>query len=109
MGWTQPSYYPPPPRPRRSGGPWVALLVLVLFAAAVAGWVVFRLRTPIRPLASARPIAARGDLAADEAATVALFEQASPSVVHITNVGVRSDYFGLNVMEIPQGTGSGFV
>jgi len=87
----------------------VALLILVLFAAAIAGWVAFRLRGPIRPVASARPIAARGDLAADESATVALFEQASPSVVHITNVGVRSDSFGLNVMEIPQGTGTGFV
>ena len=109
MGWPQPSYSPPPPRRRRSAGPWVALLILGLFVCAIAGWVALRLRGPARPVAVARPIAARGDLAADEAATVALFEQASPSVVHITNVGVRSDVFGLNVMEIPQGTGSGFV
>jgi S1-C subfamily serine protease len=102
--------YPYPPR-RHRGIPWwtFALGILVLIAAAGA-WVIFQLwggsgRGPVAP----RPIAARGDLAADEAGTVRLFEQAAPSVVYITNLGVRRDLFGLNVLEIPQGTGSGVV
>src|SRR5690606_27525343 len=56
-----------------------------------------------------RAITPRGDLAADELSTIELFRSASPSVVHITNVGTRRSRFSLNAMEIPQGTGSGFI
>jgi len=45
----------------------------------------------------------------DELATIHLFAAASPSVVHITTHTLERDYFSLNVMEVPQGTGSGFV
>jgi S1-C subfamily serine protease len=45
----------------------------------------------------------------DERATIELFEHASPSVVYITSLSVRRDFFTLNVLEIPSGTGSGFV
>jgi S1-C subfamily serine protease len=54
-------------------------------------------------------VTARGTLAQDEQATIELFEQTAPSVVFITNLARRSDFFGLNVMEVPQGTGSGVV
>jgi S1-C subfamily serine protease len=54
-----------------------------------------------------RPVVARGELAEDEKSTIALFKQSAPSVVHITNLARRS--FRLNILEIPQGTGSGFV
>ncbi len=53
-------------------------------------------------------VEARGDLAADEQATIALFRNCSPSVVYITSLAVRRD-FRLNVLEIPQGAGSGFL
>ncbi len=56
-----------------------------------------------------RAITARGDLAADEQATIALFDQASPAVVDITSLGLQRDRFSLNLFEIPQGTGSGFI
>ena len=56
-----------------------------------------------------RPVASRADLAEDEKATIALFEEASPSVVYITSIALRRDRLPLNVLEIPQGTGSGFV
>jgi S1-C subfamily serine protease len=45
----------------------------------------------------------------DERATIALFEHASPAVVYITSLSVRRDFFTMNVLQIPQGTGSGFV
>lgn len=56
-----------------------------------------------------RTVTPRGDLAEDEKTTIALFEQASPSVVFVTSAALRSDPFGFRVTEVPQGTGSGFV
>jgi S1-C subfamily serine protease len=51
---------------------------------------------------------ARGDLSAEEKATIALFKQSSPSVVFITSLARRRSAW-MNVMEIPQGAGSGFI
>ena len=59
--------------------------------------------------AEPRTVAARGDLAEDEKNTIAVFQETSPSVVYITSIEVRRSLFSLNVYEIPQGTGSGFV
>ncbi|MFW5906303.1 MAG: S1C family serine protease, partial [Desulfobia sp.] len=54
-------------------------------------------------------IEARGDLAADEKGTIKIFRSVSPSVVYITSIELRRGLFSLNVQEIPQGTGSGFI
>jgi S1-C subfamily serine protease len=59
--------------------------------------------------AVSRPIAARGELAPQEKSTIALFRQASPSVVHITAIAVQRDLFTLKPYQIPEGTGSGFI
>jgi len=48
-------------------------------------------------------------LSPEEQSVVDLFKQATPSVVYITNVKVIRDYYTLNEMEVPAGTGSGFV
>jgi S1-C subfamily serine protease len=56
-----------------------------------------------------RAITPRGDLAADEKATIELYNQAKPSVVHITSLANRRDYLSFNVQQVPEGTGSGFV
>ena len=61
------------------------------------------------PRAAIRAITPRGDLALAEKATIALFRQASPSVLHITAISVQRDLFTLNLYQIPEGTGSGFV
>jgi len=61
------------------------------------------------PRAAPRPVTARGELLSDEKSTIALFRQASPAVVNITAIGVQRDLFTLNLYQIPQGTGSGFV
>ncbi|HWP24156.1 MAG TPA: trypsin-like peptidase domain-containing protein [Candidatus Binatia bacterium] len=61
------------------------------------------------PRAMPRSVAPRGELLPEERATIALFRQASPSVVNITAIGVERDFFTLNLYQIPQGTGSGFV
>jgi S1-C subfamily serine protease len=62
-----------------------------------------------RPAAEPRAVTPRGDLAEEEKSNIAVFAEASPAVVFITSVAVRSDRFGVNVMEIPAGTGSGFI
>jgi S1-C subfamily serine protease len=62
-----------------------------------------------RPDAEPRPVLARGDLAEDEQATIELFEGTSPSVVHINTARRRRDYLSLNVVELPEGWGSGFL
>jgi S1-C subfamily serine protease len=56
-----------------------------------------------------RAVIARGDLAADESATIELFRRVSPSVTYITSISLRQDWFTLDVQQIPRGTGSGFV
>jgi len=58
-----------------------------------------------------RPISQRPDdkLGADEKATIDVFKQFSRSVVHITSLESRRDRMTLDVSDIPQGTGSGFV
>lgn len=44
-----------------------------------------------------------------ELATINLFEKASPSVVYITSINMQRDFWTRNSLEIPSGTGSGFV
>jgi S1-C subfamily serine protease len=58
-----------------------------------------------------RPVAQRPDdkLGADEQSTIDVFSKFSRSVVHITSLQTRRDRMTLDIAEIPQGTGSGFV
>lgn len=62
-----------------------------------------------RAEAAPRPIAARGALGADEQNNIAVFKAASPAVVNITSIGLERGLFSLNVQQVPQGTGTGFV
>jgi S1-C subfamily serine protease len=84
---------------------WGLTLALLVAQVTQPWWS----RALLPAAAAARPVTPRGDLAGDEKATVELFEEASPAVVYITNLAVRRDAFSLNVLEIPQGTGSGFI
>ncbi|AES74506.1 putative peptidase Do [Medicago truncatula] len=59
--------------------------------------------------ASAFVVTAPRKLQTDELATVRLFQENTPSVVYITNLAVKQDAFTLDVLEVPQGSGSGFV
>ncbi|CAL8468546.1 g8086 [Coccomyxa elongata] len=70
-------------------------------AVALAGILLFECPTGIAH--------AKTKLTADEQLTVNLFKRNTPSVVFITNLAVRRDAFTLDMMEIPQGAGSGFI
>lgn len=50
-----------------------------------------------------------GHLLSDERNTIEVFRLVSNSVVFIKNTELRRTFFSRNVMEIPRGTGSGFV
>ncbi len=67
--------------------------------------------TPVlaRTEAGPRAVTPRGPLAAEELAHIELFRRSSASVVHITSLGVQRDLFGMNLQQVPRGTGSGFV
>jgi S1-C subfamily serine protease len=52
---------------------------------------------------------ARSGLTEDEANSISVFRSASPAVVYVTSTAVRRDLFSLNAVEVPQGSGSGFV
>ena len=56
-----------------------------------------------------RPVMARGDLAADEKATIELFEKSRDSVVYISTRAQVMDLWTRNVFSVPRGTGSGFI
>ena len=56
-----------------------------------------------------RTVTPRGDLAADEQATVEIFRQASPSVVYITTLQRLRNPWTRDIFSLPQGTGSGFI
>ncbi len=55
------------------------------------------------------PVDKMVNLNAGEQTTIKLFENAAPSVVYITTSKVQQNRWSMNVQEIPQGTGSGFV
>ena len=93
----------------------LSLLVAALVAAVAAlSYRVYRLESVALPQeqpAQLKPhvITPREELGASEKARIALFERTWRSVVHITTLAVRSDPFRLNVLEVPRGTGSGFI
>ena len=95
---------------RKSYGTSIAVVIALCLLAVLLtkqSWVGSAVLTD--PRAAPRQIAARGDLAPQEKSTIALFRQASPSVVHITAIAVQRDLFTLKPYQIPEGTGSGFI
>lgn len=82
-----------------------ALVILIVFVIRerYATTAVHDLRSMPR---TAEP---RADLGGSEKSLINLFEQVSPSVVYITSLSVKTDILSLDVFEIPQGAGSGFL
>jgi S1-C subfamily serine protease len=102
-----------PNPPHRESGITKILAVLLL---VVAGALVFtviqqRRQAPHYVSFEPRPVSQRPDdkLGADEQSTIDVFAKFSRSVVHITSLETHRNRMTLDVSEIPQGTGSGFV
>ncbi|MEQ1792888.1 MAG: trypsin-like peptidase domain-containing protein [Nitrospira sp.] len=57
-----------------------------------------------------RPVTpAPAELSPDERANMAVFERATKSVVFIANTAIQRDIWSFDTMEVPRGSGSGFV
>jgi S1-C subfamily serine protease len=94
---------------------WLSRIFFVLLLASVGVLAlrVYRLEERLQPQiegpAKKPLIVPRGDLSSLEKTYVDLFRKASQSVVHITTLDVRTDIFRLRALEVPTGTGSGFL
>ena len=90
--------------------PLVTLLVMV----ALIAWWFWPAFWPASwsahdPNAKPRPVVARGPLDEEEQQTIDLYKSNRPSVVHVTRLSVRRDFFNMDVEQIQEGTGSGFI
>jgi len=99
--------------PRRAGRaqPQAVLTILLL---VLAGLLLYRearfwLGGVHQKGAMPRVVTARGDLAEDEKSTIELFRTVAPSVVYITTLSVQPDPFRFRALEVPRGSGSGFI
>ena len=112
------SLYPvsrePSPRPSLSSesGLTKILAVLLLLVAGALVFTVYQMRKQ-KVAVDYEPHAViqrtNDQLGADEKSTIAIFDATSKSVVHVTSLATRKNQITLDVSEIPQGTGSGFV
>ncbi|TSE35008.1 S1C family serine protease [Tepidimonas charontis] len=102
---------PPHPAPDRFLRRWLTIVasVLLLMLAWRLTPVLQAWLMPAAPQTVPRTVTPRGDLAADERATIELFEKARDSVVYISTVQRVRDFWTRNVFEVPRGTGSGFI
>ncbi|KAK6928335.1 PDZ domain, partial [Dillenia turbinata] len=80
-----------------------------LFVVCTSLALSFSLFIAVVDSASAFVVTTPRKLQSDEIATVRLFQDNTPSVVYITNLAAKQDAFTLDVLEVPQGSGSGFV
>jgi S1-C subfamily serine protease len=98
-------------RPSRNPFLYGFLLLTVAAAALLFVWQVLPWieQTFWGVQASPRVVTPRGDLAADEKATIELFEKTKDSVVYITTRERVVDLWTRNIFTIPRGTGSGFI
>jgi S1-C subfamily serine protease len=89
---------------------WGLLLALVVAVGILLWSVVLPRFAPLHDRgAQPRAITPRGDLADFEKTTIAIYKAVAPSVVHVRNVALRRDTWTMNVLAIPQGTGSGWL
>jgi S1-C subfamily serine protease len=99
-------------RQRVRQSPIVTLVSLLLLGAILGGlawWLWPWGGTGLNPKAQPRPVTPRADLTAEEKTNIAIYQDASGSVVHVTNVAVQFGPLSLNAQRIDRGTGSGFV
>ena len=86
------------------------VLIIIVIVWIVADFFGIKPTSFFQPKIGMRPVTQPlGELGADERASIEVFKRISPSVTYITNKRFQRDYFSFNVMEIPQGTGSGFL
>lgn len=91
------------------------LLLLMLLSLVISAMNMMGIPSPFynpfsRPAAMPRAVTpAPGELGPDEQNTIDIFTTMSPSVVYITNTETRRSRMTQQTVEVPAGTGSGFI
>ena len=88
------------------------ILIIIVIVWIVADFLGIKPSRFMQPKVGIRPVVQPiGDLGADERSNMQIFEQTAPSVTYITSKRFQRQrgLFSFNVMEIPQGEGSGFL
>jgi S1-C subfamily serine protease len=100
----------PPSQPRYPLTVFLWPLVALLAIVSVLVWM-YRPGSyfAYNPDAKPRTVVDRGPLDDEEQQTINLYKNARPSVVHVTRISVQRDFFSMNLEQIPEGTGSGFI
>jgi len=93
--------------PMWNSRPWI--VVLTIINALLLAVTVSLLFSQLGPVAEPRVVTPRGDLGADERATIDLFRNARESVVFISTRQRVADFWTRNVYSVPRGSGSGLV
>src|SRR5262249_35003805 len=99
--------------PRYPAGAYLWPLLLVLIVAGLliwrfGGFSLFSWQSTPAALPEIK-VEAAGTLSQLEKATIDLYKEASPSVVHVTNLAERRGVFSTSAQQVARGTGSGFV
>ncbi len=92
--------------------PFPALLRAMLAGAMAIAFIsilLFLIPQAFAADAAPRQVKPRGELAAEEKATIQLFENSRDSVVYITTRTQMQDFWSRDIFSVPRGTGSGFI
>ena len=84
---------------------WATAVILIVGLGAV----VLATSQNDERLPALKSVADVSFLTDDESNNIAVFSDASPSVVFVTNTQLQRQLFSLNVLEIPKGSGTGFI
>lgn len=98
----------PVSRRKRGGGSIFMAMLSSAVLASVVTWL-FMNYFPINASARSRSVAPRRSLNKGEKRTIRIFQKVSKSVVFITRLQDRQDWYSMSVNRVRQGTGSGFV
>jgi S1-C subfamily serine protease len=103
-----PTYTDAPPR---AGFPRVLFaLGLIVLGVFIGQGIIGRIESARAAAAQTpREVTPRGPLPANEQSTIDLFRSTSPSVVYITTLQRMQNRMTLDVTDVPNGTGSGFI
>jgi S1-C subfamily serine protease len=101
---------PPGPAPRYPLSIFLWPLLAILAIVVALFWI-YRPGSWSAHDPNARPrlVADRGPLDEDEQRTIELYKSVRPSVVHVTRLSVQRDFSTMDLEQIPEGTGSGFI
>ena len=101
-------YDRPPQRTSLFGWLW-PLLLLAGVLGLLFVWFWHHSGSGLNLAAAPRAVTPRGDLSSEEKTNIEIYQNASPAVVHVTNLGEERAEFSLDLFQIPKGTGTGFV